>query len=394
MFRRRAPMLQWAMLLTGSRGPASALCIADLRDVAKRRLPRALFEYVDRGAEDERAVNANRSALDELKIRPRVLRGVAQRSAERMLFGAPMRLPLAVAPTAVAGLLWYDGDVISARAAASAGVPYTLSTFSVTALERVAAAVPNARLWFQLYVSRNRDHMRALVDRAREAGCEALVLTVDGPVAPKREYNIRNGFSIPVRLSGRLAWDVAMHPSWLLGVAARYQLTSGFPRMAHQPGGGGHEPDAAVTWDTVRELRELFPGRLLLKGLLHPDDARLASDAGVDAIVVSNHGGRNLDASLSTVDALPAVVDAVEGRLPVLVDGAFQRGSDIVKALALGASAVLVGRSILWGAASYGEAGVHRSLEILHEELDRVMAQVGSRHLDELSPTLLWRPPA
>ncbi len=374
-------------------GPAGALNIADLRAAAQRRLPKALFEYVDRGAEDEVALGANRAALGTLKLRPRVLRDVAARSTESTLFGQPMNLPIAVAPTAVAGLLWHDGDVLSARAAVAAGIPYTLSTFSVTALERVAKAAPGGRLWFQLYVSNDRDHMRALVGRARDAGYEALVFTVDGPVPPKREYNAKNGFSIPIGFSPRLMWDVARHPRWLLGVAARYQLTTGFPRIAHNPGGGAHKADASINWDTVKELRERFPGRLLLKGVLHPEDAKLALGAGVDGIVVSNHGGRNLDASIATIDALPDIVGAVGGRLPVLVDSGFQRGSDIVKALALGASAVFVGRAILWGVAAFGEPGARRSIRILGEEIDQVMAQVGCASHDRLSRDILWRPP-
>jgi isopentenyl diphosphate isomerase/L-lactate dehydrogenase-like FMN-dependent dehydrogenase len=372
--------------------PGEALNIAQLRAAARRRLPRALFEYVDRGAEDEVALGTNRAALEQLKIRPRVLRDVARRSTGCTLFGRPMKLPIAVAPTAVAGLLWHDGDVLSARAAAGEGIPYTLSTFSVTSLEEVARGAPGGRLWFQLYVSHDRGHMRSLVGRARDAGYEALVFTVDGTVAPKREYNARNGFNIPVRPGPRLMLDMALHPRWLLGVAARYQFTTGMPRIAHYPPGGpaAHQPDASISWDTVKELRDLFPGKLLVKGILHPEDARLALGAGADAIVVSNHGGRSLDASIATIDALPDIVDAVGGRIPVLVDSAFHRGSDVVKALALGASAVLVGRSVLWGVASCGEPGARRAIRILGEEIDRVMAQAGCRTIDELSPQVLW----
>ncbi len=375
--------------------PEDALNIADLRAAAKRRLPRALFEYVDRGAEDEFALGANRAAIEALKIRPRVLRNVAQRSTDCMLFGRPMRLPIAVAPTAVAGMLWHDGDVLSARAAVAQGIPFTLSTFSVTALEKVAQAAPGGRLWFQLYVSSVRDHMRALVGRARDAGYEALIVTVDGPVAPNREYNAKNGFNLPIRLNPRLMWDMALHPRWLLGVAARYQLTTGIPGIAHYPPGAAtNKTDASLDWETVKELRALFPGKLMLKGILHPEDAKLALAAGVDGIIVSNHGGRSLDASIATMDALPDIVDAVGGRLAVLVDSAFYRGSDIVKALAVGASAVLVGRSVLWGAAAFGEPGVRRSIRILGEEIDRVMAQTGCSRLDQLSREILWRPPA
>lgn len=370
--------------------PADAANIADLRACARRRLPKALFEYVDRGAEDEVALRTNRFAIESLKIRPRVLRGVAHRSIATTLFGRPMQAPFAVAPTAVAAMLWHDGDVLGARAAAAEGIPYTLSTHSLTSLETVAQAVPGARLWFQLYVFDDREHMRSLVARAANAGYEALILTVDGAAPPKREYNAKNGFHIPVVPSLRLAWDFALHPRWLLGVAARYQFTTGIPGLAHHPA-GPHKVDAAIDWDTVRQLRELFPGRLLVKGILHPEDAKLALAAGVDAIVVSNHGGRNLDSAIATIDALPGIVDAVQGRMPVLVDSAFQRGSDIVKALALGASAVLVGRAMLWGAASFGERGVRRAIAILAEETDRVMAQAGCARPGDLSREILWR---
>lgn len=375
--------------------------IADLREAARRRLPRALFEYIDRGAEDEVALHANRAALAALKIRPRVLRGVAHRSTAQTLFGRPMAQPVACAPTAVAGMLWHDGDVAAARAAVAAGIPYTLSTFSVTSLERVAQAAPGGRLWFQLYVLSDREHVRALVRRAAAAGYEALIVTVDGPVAPKREYNLKNGFNMPISFGPRLAWDFATHPRWLLGVAARYKLTTGIPGMVHHARGATpqetarmNRPDASIDWDTIRELRALFPGTLMLKGLLHPDDARLAIEAGVDGLVVSNHGGRNLDAAIATLDALPDIVRAADGRVPVLVDSAFVRGSDIVKAIALGASAVLVGRAVIWGVASHGQAGVARALAILGEEVDRVMAQTGASRLADLSPAILWRGPA
>jgi isopentenyl diphosphate isomerase/L-lactate dehydrogenase-like FMN-dependent dehydrogenase len=370
--------------------PAEAANIADLRSCARRRLPKALFEYVDRGAEDEVALRTNRASIEVLKIRPRVLRGVADRSIERTLFGKTMKGPFAVAPTAVACMLWHDGDALSARAAAAEGIPYTLSTHSLTALETVAQAAPDARLWFQLYVFNDREHMRSLVERAANAGYEALILTVDGTVPPKREYNAKNGFHIPVVPGVRLACDFAMHPRWLLDVAARYHLTTGIPGLAHHPS-GPHQVDGSIDWATVRALRDLFPGRLLVKGILHPEDAKLALAAGVDGIVVSNHGGRNLDSSIATIDALPDIVDAVQGSMPVLVDSAFQRGSDIVKAIALGASAVLVGRAILWGVASFGEAGARRAIAILAEETDRVMAQAGCARLDDLSRDVLWR---
>jgi len=374
--------------------------IADLRALAKRRLPRGLFEYVDRGSEDERALSNNRAALDRIRFRPRVLRDVSVRKVETTLFGRPQALPIAISPTAVAGMLWHDGDVLAARAAAKSGVPIALSTASVTPLERVVEQ-SGAKVWFQLYVFGDRDHMRSLIARAHKAGCEALVLTVDTSVNAKREYNLRNGFGVPIDYNAKTIVDVATHPRWALGVLARYMLTTGMPRMAHYPKGqslgtrvfaNANKMDASLDWEDVREIRSLWPGKLLIKGVLHPADAALAVDNGADGVVVSNHGGRNLDSALAPIEALPDIINAVNGRVPVLVDGAFTRGSDIAKALAMGAAAAMVGRATLWGVAAAGEAGTTRALGIFREELDRVLGQLGCKQLDELDPALLFPP--
>jgi isopentenyl diphosphate isomerase/L-lactate dehydrogenase-like FMN-dependent dehydrogenase len=378
----------------------SAYNIADLRSLARKRLPRGLFEYVDRGSEDELALANNRAALQRIRLRPRVLRDVSVRKLDTTLFGRPMAMPIAISPTAVAGMLWHDGEVHAARAAAAAGIPFALSTASVTSIEHVAKNA-SGRIWFQLYVFGNRDHMRELIGRAKAAGCEALVLTVDTAVNAKREYNQRNGFGVPIEYNARTIFDVLTHPRWACGVLARYVLTTGMPRMAHYPKGqsigsrvwnNANKLDASLSWEDVKEIRSLWPGKLLIKGVLAPEDAMLAVEHGADGVVVSNHGGRNLDSALATIDALPDVLDAVAQRVPVLIDGAFTRGADVVKALAMGAACVMVGRANLWGVASAGESGASRALGILREEMDRVLGQVGCARIDQLGPELLFPP--
>ena len=378
-----------------------AFNIADLRLLARKRLPRGLFEYVDRGSEDERSLGNNRDALARIRLQPRVLVDVRKRKLERVIFDKPAAMPIAISPTAVGGMLWYDGDVLAARAAAAAGIPYTLSTASVTPIERVAEH-GGGRLWFQLYVFTLREHMRSLIDRARAVNCEALVVTVDTSMVAKREYNQRNGFGVPIKYTPRTIVDVGLHPRWLLGVMARYVMTTGAPRMVHYPGGQSmlrnleKNPtriDSSLNWKDIDEIRKLWPGRLLIKGIMHPDDAALAVAHGADGVVISNHGGRNQDSAPAPIEVLPSVVDKVAGRVPVFVDGAFARGSDVAKALALGATAAMAGRSLLWGLASNGEAGAKQALGFLREELDRVVGQLGCTNVDQLTREFIFKTP-
>lgn len=373
--------------------------IADLRLLARRRLPRGLFEYVDRGAEDERALDNNRLALERLKLSPRILRDVSTRDLKTTLFGQPMSSPLVIAPTAVAGLLWHDGDVLLARAAANAGIPFSLSTASVTPMEAVATRA-GGRLWFQLYVFRDRDHVRSLIARAAAANYEALVLTVDTALVGKREYNQRNGFSVPLKYTRKTIQDVLLHPRWLLGVLGRYMIGTGMPVMSHYPtraavsattAASGDRLDPSLNWNDLAEIRAAWKNKLVVKGVLRPEDAVRALEYGADAVVVSNHGGRGLDYAPAPVEVLPAVVDAIGGRIPVLVDGAFNRGSDVIKALALGASAVMMGRAALWGVGSGGGPGASLALAIMNEEMDRVLGQLGCRALADLSPEFVLR---
>ena len=366
---------------------AGAYNIEDLREIARRRVPKGMFEFVDRGAEDEVALRNNRSAFERIRLKPRALVDVSLRSQEITLFGKPQKMPIAIAPTGSAGLMWHDGEIALARAAAAAGIPFTLATGSMTAMEAIAAQA-GGRLWFQLYMWPDRSLSHKLVERASTAGFEALVVTVDGAVSGNREYNLRNGFTIPFTFTRRNVSDVLMHPEWLLGVLARYVFTTGMPRYENypsefkhritaQPMGKGMLLNDSLTWDDLRVLRRMWPRTLIVKGILHPQDARLAADCGADGIVVSNHGGRNLDSSMAPIEVLPEIVDAVGRRITVIVDSGFRRGSDVVKALALGARAVLIGRPTLYGTAAGGEAGAARAIAIFREEIDRMLALLG-----------------
>jgi isopentenyl diphosphate isomerase/L-lactate dehydrogenase-like FMN-dependent dehydrogenase len=307
-----------------------------------------------------------------------------------------------VAPTGSTGLAWYEGEIALARAAALHGIPFTLAAGSMTALERVTAEA-GGTLWFQFYMWPDRSLSHKLIGRARDAGYEALVFTVDTPVAPGREYNLKNGFTIPFRFTSRNVADVLMHPRWLFGVLVRYLLTTGMPRYMNFPPetqtritalpmGRSTAFNATITWNDVRELRKLWPGKLIVKGIQHPRDAVMAADCGADAVVISNHGGRVLDCTTAPILVLPQVVEAVGKRITVIVDSGFRRGSDVVKALALGANAVMVGRGPLHGTASAGEAGALRALQIYRGEIDRVMALIGCKNVAELNPAYVVLP--
>jgi isopentenyl diphosphate isomerase/L-lactate dehydrogenase-like FMN-dependent dehydrogenase len=380
--------------------PADLRCynIADLRERARRRLPSGIWEYAERGTEDETGMARNRAAFERVTFRPRVLRGVQAVDARTTIFGKPSALPLALAPTGAAGLLWYDGDLALARAAAAAGVPFTISSASTMDIEDIAAA--GGRLWFQLYYWEDRSLSHAVVDKARDLGCEALFITLDMPVPPNREYIHRSGFGTPFRLNARNTLDVLGHPWWLAGVMGRYMLAGGIPTQANLPDRmrakvtKGAPPGALfkqddLDWDAITILRDRWPGKFVLKGVLHPEDAARALAIGADGVVVSNHGGRALDSSIATVDALPDIVAAVGRRMTILLDSGIRRGSDVVKAVALGADAVLTGRAPLYGLAAAGEAGVARALELFRAETVRTMAMLGARSIAEIDSSLL-----
>ena len=380
-------------------GNLAGLNIFDLRRITKRRIPKWLFEFIDRGCEDEISLRNNREALERIGLIPRMLVDVSARSQATEIFGRTQAMPIAIAPTGIAGMLSPHGDLAIARAARNAGIPFTLATASTTSMETIVDQA-GGRLWFQLYMWADRSLSRELVRRVSSFGFEGLVVTVDGPVAPNREHNLRNGFTIPLRLNPTLVADTMMHPRWLFGVIARYLLTTGLPRQENYPielqASIARDPSASrndsLTWDDLRELRELWRGKLIVKGILHPDDARQAAACGVDAVIVSNHGGRNLDGTLAPIEALPDIVSAVGDRLTVMIDGGFRRGSDVVKAIALGAKLVLIGRATLYGAAVAGQAGASHAIRVLHDEVDRVMALLGCPSIAELDGSFLRVP--
>src|SRR6185503_11393732 len=317
---------------------------ADLREAARKRLPHGLFEFMDRGNDDDVAMHHNRAAIESVKLVPRVLVDVSKRSQEITLFGRKHAMPIVVAPTGSAGLAWYEGEIALARAAAAFGIPFTMASGSMTKLERVAAEA-GGTLWMQFYMWPDRALSHQLIARARDAGFEALVFTVDTPVAPGREYNLRNGFTIPFRFTRRNVTDVLMHPRWMFGVLGRYLVTTGMPRYQNYPTDIKHRITAgpmgrssmrtdSLSWDDLRALRKLWPHKLLVKGILHPQDAIKAADCGADGVIVSNHGGRNLETAISPMEVLADVADAVGKRVTVLIDSGFRRGTYVIKALA------------------------------------------------------------
>jgi L-lactate dehydrogenase (cytochrome) len=376
---------------------ARALTIDDLQRLARRRLPHAVFDFVEGGAGDERTVARNRAAFDRLLFRPRILVDVSKREQATVVLGARVATPVLVSPTGMAGLCWPRGEVAAARAAQEAGTIYTLSTHASCSIEEVAAGAPGP-LWFQLYVWQNRDLTRSFVDRARAAGYRALVLTVDVPIISRRERDIRNGFTIPPRITLRNALDTVRRVGWMRRVLLGPRLTlanlvgvPGAPRADIVTlGGVAHrQVDPSVAWADLAWFRSLWTGPLVLKGVLSAEDARRAADHGVDGLIVSNHGGRQLDGTPASVEALPEIVDAVGHRMEVLLDGGVRRGADVVRALALGARAVMIGRPYLYGLGAGGPDGVRRALEILKGEVDHTLALVGVPRVADLDRTVL-----
>jgi isopentenyl diphosphate isomerase/L-lactate dehydrogenase-like FMN-dependent dehydrogenase len=355
-----------------------------------------VWEYLERGVEDETGMARNRAAFDRLQFLPRVMRDVSAIDTTVQVFGREATLPLALAPTGAAGMMWYKGEEHLARAAAKAGLPFTISSAGTMELEDITAVGGNQ--WFQLYLWRDRELSYDVVRRAHAAGCEALFVTLDLPVMPNREYLHRNGYGMPVKANRKNVPDMLLHPRWLLGVLGRYLLQDGtMPSQSNLPAElrqslakgakpGAHFKQDDLDADGIRKLRDLWPGKLVLKGILHPDDARLALDLGADGVVVSNHGARGLDHSLAAIDALPGIVEAVGGRMTVFLDSGVRRGSDIVKARALGADVVLVGRAVLYGLSAGGEAGVTRAIDLLGEEVVRTLGMLGARNWAEITP--------
>jgi isopentenyl diphosphate isomerase/L-lactate dehydrogenase-like FMN-dependent dehydrogenase len=358
-----------------------AFNIAELRRLARQRLPRMVFDFCDGGAEDEITRRHNEADFADLTFLPRPLNGTTARDQSTLLFGERLGLPVIIGPTGLSGMLWPQGEAAAARAAAQAGTVYTMSHGSTVSIEDLAKEAPG-RLWFQNFMYRDRGLTRSFAERAQAAGYQALILTIDNQVLGQRERDLANGFVIPPRVTWRSVVDVARALPWALRMARapltfvnyvseeRKDIVSLAAYIASML-------DPTLNWQDVDWLRGIWRGPLLLKGVLHPEEARAALEHGVDGVIVSNHGGRQLDGAISAIAALPAVVDAVEGRIPVLLDGGIRRGAHVVKALALGATACLIGRPHLWGLAVAGEAGVAWVLEILRRDIDRVLALGG-----------------
>jgi len=390
LLRPRRPILR-----PSRRRVEHSYTIADLRHRARRRLPRAVFDYVDGGSEDEHTLHRNTGAFDDLVLIPRVLRDVDEVDLSTTILGSPSRLPLALAPTGFTRMTHHDGELAVARAAGRAGIPYTLSTMGTRSIERVAEA-GTGPLWFQLYVWRDRAMVKDLLERARAARYDALILTVDVPVPGARERDLRNGLTIPPSLTLRTFLDGARHPHWwwnfLVRDAIKFEnVSEGTSKPASVMEQIASQFDPTVDWGDVETFRGMWDGPFALKGVLSVDDAKKAADAGVTAIIVSNHGGRQLDQSPATIEVLPRIVDAVGDRVEVLFDSGIRRGRDIVTALSLGAHACLVGRAYLYGLGTAGERGVDRAIELLEHELRRAVQLVGASSLRDLDRSLVVR---
>ncbi len=373
-----------------------AFNIEELRLAAKRRLPRAVFDFIDGGAEDERTLAGNRAAFSNAKLLRRVLVGVSSVDTSTRILGSPSKLPIAIAPTGAVGFGWRGGDVAVAKAAADFGIPFSLSTSATASIEKIAEAAPG-RHWFQAYFFKNREYCFGLIERARQAGYDTLMVTADLPVGGKRERDFRNDFSIPFRFTPKNVFDFATRPAWALdmllrGVPALENLTG--MAMANEStrnivSSVGRDQDASLDWEVIKRVRAAWPGKLLIKGVVHPADAEKAVSLGCDGVIVSNHGGRQLDGEIASFDALPGVARAIGGKASVLMDGGIRRGSDIVKALARGAEAVMIGRATFYGVCAAGEEGARRALEILSDELVRTMQLCGARSIGDIGPELL-----
>jgi L-lactate dehydrogenase (cytochrome) len=370
--------------------------IADLRQLAQRRVPRAIFDYADRGSYDELTIRRNRRDLDALEFRQRVMMDVSSQSLATTLVGEPVTMPLAIGPTGLTGLFHANGEMLGARAAEAFGIPFCLSTMSICSIEDVRSAIKGP-FWFQLYLMRDRGFNEELIARARDARCSVLMVTVDMQIQGLRRRDPKNGLSIPPRLTLRNAIDIASKPSWALKVLCGRRRTFGNLEQRMKNSGGlktlsqwiASQFDTTVTWKDLAWVRERWPGRIIVKGILDAEDARLACDTGVDAIVVSNHGGRQLDGSPSTISVLPEVVEAVNGRIEVLHDGGIQSGQDILKALALGARGCLIGKAFLYSLAALGEEGVTRALNIFRDELRVSLALTGTNDVRAVSRDVL-----
>ena len=370
--------------------------VEDLREMARRRVAKAVFDYVDRGSYDEATMRANRADLDALRFRQRVGINVDNRTTRSTMAGQEVAMPVAIAPVGLTGLNWADGEILGARAAEKFGIPFTLSTMSICSIEDVAGEVSKP-FWYQLYVFRDRGFAASLIERAKAAKCSALVLTFDLQIQGQRHMDLKNGLTVPPRLTPGTVLDVMTKPGWVLNVLTGRRKSFGNLE--------GRIPDAnslttlgqwiagqfdpTLSWKDVEWVKKLWGGKLILKGIMDVEDARIAATTGADAIVVSNHGGRQLDGTISSIRALPEVVQAVGGRTEIWFDGGIRSGQDVLRALALGARGTMIGKAFAWGLGAMGEAGVAKTLEIIHKELDVTMALCGLRDVRDASPGIL-----
>jgi L-lactate dehydrogenase (cytochrome) len=371
-------------------------CIDDLREMAKKRVARAIFEYVDRGAYTECTLRANRADIEAIGLRQRVGIDVDKRSTKVTLLGKEAAMPVILAPVGLLGLNWADGEILAARAANRFGVPFTLSTMSICSIEDVAEGTGKP-FWFQLYVMRDRGFAASLIERAKAAKCSALVLTLDLQIQGQRHRDLKNGLAVPPRLTLGTALDVMTKPAWALNVMTskrksfgnlqgRIQNADSLSTLSQWIAG---QFDPTLSWKDVEWVKNLWGGPLVLKGILDVEDAKIAAQSGADAIVVSNHGGRQLDGAVSSIRALPEIAAAVGDKIDVWFDGGIRSGQSLLKALALGARAAMVGRAFVYGLGAMGEAGVTRALEVMQKELDVTMALTGIREVKDASPSIL-----
>jgi L-lactate dehydrogenase (cytochrome) len=379
---------------------ARTASVEDLRRIARRRLPAGVFDYIDGGAEDERTLAANQAAFASATFRPRILRGVSSVDPTSTLLGQPIAYPLVLAPTGFTRIADPQGELAVARAAERAGLPYTLSTLGTRSIEEVRA-VSSGRLWFQVYAWRDRGLVKEMIERAAAARYEALVLTVDTAVLGRRERDVRHGFSLPPALDAATIIDGVRHPRWTLAFARSEPIR--FANVAGREVGDGASPvnladyintqfEPGLSWADVDWLRSIWSGAIVLKGVQTTDDALLAAEAGINAIILSNHGGRQLDGAPATLRLVAPVADAVGDRIEIICDGGVRRGSDIVKALAAGADAAMAGRAYLYGLGAAGEAGVQQVLEWFHADIVRVMSLLGAERIKDLNRSLIEPP--
>jgi L-lactate dehydrogenase (cytochrome) len=381
--------------------------IEDLRQMMRRKIPRAVFDYVDRGSYDELTWRTNTQDLRGIRFRQRVLIDADNRDITSTMLGEKIAMPVCIAPTGLTGLVHGNGEMLAARAAEAAGIRYTLSTMSICSIEDVRSVITGP-FWFQLYVFRDRGFSESVIERAKLAGCTALFVTVDLPLRGQRHADLKNGLEVPPRLKLRNAIDMLTKPAWTAGVLMGKRKTFGnIQAYLKQQSGektrgdvlaagawANENFDGSLSWKDIEWARKLWPGKLVIKGILDPADARQAAELGADAIVVSNHGGRQLDGAPSTVAVLPKIANAVGDRIEVLFDGGIRSGQDVLKALALGAHGCMIGRAYLYGLGAMGEAGVRKALDLIASELKVSMSLTGVRNIGEITPDILYdRPP-